>query len=183
MSRKANEQKKRFLNNKKNLSSGLLEVGNEVSTLLGLLKASENHLSAGNVLLGVVEVLIQSLFVPCDSGVLVGGSVSKALAASGLATEESVERGTLLVNTGGYDVALHALLEDLGSLASVTSGGIRKAARLVATTETKDKMEGRLLLNVVVGESPAIYPFVSYTSHKYSFLVNSTYPRAACRRR
>ena len=35
----------------------VLEVGDEIVAVLGLLQATEGHLGAGNVLLGVLEVL------------------------------------------------------------------------------------------------------------------------------
>lgn len=39
------------------LSSGLLEVGDQVVPVLGLLQATESHLGARDVLLRVLEVL------------------------------------------------------------------------------------------------------------------------------
>jgi hypothetical protein len=39
------------------LSGGLLEVGDEVVSVLGLLETAEGHLGARDVLLGVLEVL------------------------------------------------------------------------------------------------------------------------------
>jgi hypothetical protein len=41
----------------KRLFGLLLEEGDQVVTVLGLLEATEGHLGAGNVLLGVLEVL------------------------------------------------------------------------------------------------------------------------------
>ena len=50
-----------------NLSGGFLKVGNEVLAVLLLLKTSENHLSAGDHLLRVDEVLHERLLVPFDT--------------------------------------------------------------------------------------------------------------------
>ena len=71
----------------------LLEEGDEVVAVLGLLETTEGHLGAGNVLLGVLEVLelwrisiashrtfhpwqtYQSVLVPGDTLLLVGVGV------------------------------------------------------------------------------------------------------------
>jgi len=55
---------------------GLLsEEGDQVVTVLGLLETTESHLGSGNVLLGVLEVLEQSVVVPLDALLLVGVGV------------------------------------------------------------------------------------------------------------
>ena len=71
-----------------------------------------------DVLLGVLKVIEQSIFSPCDSGLLVGSTVRVAIRLAGLTTKESVKIRALLVWTTFFDsVTLTALsLEDLGSL-------------------------------------------------------------------
>jgi hypothetical protein len=55
---------------------GLLsEEGDQVVTVLGLLETTESHLGSGNVLLGVLEVLEESVVVPLDALLLVGVGV------------------------------------------------------------------------------------------------------------
>lgn len=50
------------------LCGGLLEVGDEVVAVIGLLETTERHLGARNVLLGVLEVLeLQKLSVTCSN--------------------------------------------------------------------------------------------------------------------
>lgn len=51
----------------KHLGGGLLEVSNEISSLLTLLDSGEDHLGSGDVLLGVDEVLEEVLLAPDDS--------------------------------------------------------------------------------------------------------------------
>ena len=91
---------------------GLLEVGDEVVAVLVLLETRERHLRArdvlvatgvmsadaiagptprGTYLLGVLEVLEESVLVPCNALRHVGGSVRVALALAGLATEDTAE--------------------------------------------------------------------------------------------
>jgi hypothetical protein len=104
------------------LSSGVLEVGDEVLPVLLLLEATEGHLRAGDVLLGVLEVGEKSVVVPGDALLLVGVGVGVALDGAGLAAEEAVERGADLVTAASLDgVALRAArLEKVGTLLSVT---------------------------------------------------------------
>ena len=51
---------------------GLVDVGNQVGPVLLLLQPGEDHLGAGDVLLGVDEVLVQGVLAPGDALVLVG---------------------------------------------------------------------------------------------------------------
>ena len=51
---------------------GGLQVGDEVSPVLLLLETGEDHLGAGDVLLGVDEVLVQGVLAPGDALVDVG---------------------------------------------------------------------------------------------------------------
>jgi len=57
------------------LSSGLLEVGDQVVPVLGLLQATEGHLGARDVLLRVLEVFEQGVLLPGDTLGLVGVGV------------------------------------------------------------------------------------------------------------
>lgn len=79
------------------LSTRVLEVGNEVVSVLGLLQATEGHLGAGDVLLGVLEVVEEGLVVPLDTLLLVGVGVGVALDGTTLAAEEAVQGGADLV--------------------------------------------------------------------------------------
>ena len=63
------------------------------------------------------EVVEEVLVVPGDTGILVGLGVREAFSLAGLAVDEAVQVGTLLVTLTSTDgVALRALgLEDLGA--------------------------------------------------------------------
>lgn len=106
----------------KRLSGVLLEVGDEVVALLALLETTEGHLGTGNELLGVLEVLEQSVLVPGHTGLLVGIGVGIALDLTGLTAEEAEEVGADLVSTTALDgvALLAASLEELGTLLRVT---------------------------------------------------------------
>jgi len=103
------------------LFSLLLEESDEVVTVLGLLETTEGHLGAGDVLLGVLEVLEEGVLVPGDALLLVGVGVGVALDLSGLAAEEAVEHGADLVALALLQgVALRAAgLEKVGTLLSI----------------------------------------------------------------
>jgi hypothetical protein len=92
--------------------------------VLSLLEATESHLGAGNVLLGVLEVLKESVLIPVDSALLVGVGVGEALDLARLAAEDTVElRADLVALAGLQGVALCAAgLEEVGSLLVVTCG-------------------------------------------------------------
>jgi hypothetical protein len=100
----------------------VLEVGNQVVPVLLLLETAEGHLGAGDVFLGVLEVLEEGLVLPGDALLLVGVGVGVAVDGTGLAAEEAVESGTDLVAAVLLDgVALCAArLEQVGTLLSVT---------------------------------------------------------------
>jgi hypothetical protein len=104
------------------LSSGLLEEGDEVIPVLLLLEAAKRHLGAGDVLLGVLEVVEQRLLLPDDALVAVGVRVRVAADLARLAAKEAVERGADLVAATVLDrVALGAPgLEQVGTLLDVT---------------------------------------------------------------
>ena len=106
--------------------SGVLKVIRTRSVLtvpvLSLLEATEGHLGARNVLLGVLEVLEESVLVPVDSAVLVGIGVGEAGNLARLAAEETVElRANLVALAGLQGVALCATgLEETSALLGVT---------------------------------------------------------------
>lgn len=81
------------------LGSGLLEVGNEVSTLLLLLDGSSSHLGALDVLLGVLDVVEQSLLAPKDTSITVGLGVGVPLGSSRHTSEKPVQVGPSLVDS------------------------------------------------------------------------------------
>jgi hypothetical protein len=104
------------------LFGGLLEVGDEVVPVLLLLETAEGHLGAGNVLLGVLEVLEEGLLVPLNALLLVGVGVGVAGDGTSVAAEKTVKRGADLVTlTLTKGVALGATgLEEVGTLLGVT---------------------------------------------------------------
>lgn len=102
----------------------LLEERDEVVAVLRLLETTESHLGTGDVLLGVLEVLEESVLVPGDALLLVGVGVGVAVDLSGLAAEETVKHGADLVAlTLLQGVALRAAgLEEVGTLLSIACG-------------------------------------------------------------
>lgn len=90
--------------------------------VLSLLEATEGHLGARNVLLGVLEVLEESVLVPVDGTLLVGVGVRETGDLTGLAAEETVElRANLVALAGLQGVALCATgFEEVGALLGVT---------------------------------------------------------------
>lgn len=95
----------------------LLEEGNEVGTVLGLLHTSEDHLGTRDHLLGVLEVLEERLLSPGDTGVGVSSGVSVALTGTSGAADDTSEVGTLLALalSSNDRVALEAELLEEGS--------------------------------------------------------------------
>lgn len=81
------------------LSGRVLEEGNEVVSVLGLLETSEGHLGTGNVLLWVLEVIEESVLGPMDTSTLVGVGVGVALGVSRLTAKNTVEVGSDFVGT------------------------------------------------------------------------------------
>ena len=59
------------------LCCGRFDVSDQVTTILLLLETGEHHLGARDVLLGVLQVNVQSLRVPLDPLLNVGRSVSE----------------------------------------------------------------------------------------------------------
>jgi hypothetical protein len=103
------------------LSSSILEVGNEVVAVLGLLQATESHLGTGDVLLGVLEVLEESVVVPLNALLLVGIGVGVAINGAGLAAPETVQsRSDLVAAVLLNGVALSTSgLEKVGTLLDI----------------------------------------------------------------
>merc|ERR1719249_442307 len=94
-----------------NLGSGLLDVGYQVAPVLLLLQAGEDHLGAGDVLLGVLQVDIQGVLVPGDPLANVGRGVGEPSSSSSLPAPHTVKVGTLLVLAARLNsVALRASL-------------------------------------------------------------------------
>lgn len=91
------------------------------STNLVLLQATESHLGTGNVLLGVLEVLKESVLVPDDTLLLVGVGVGEALGLARLAAKQTVEvRSDLVLTASLKGVALSAAgLEEVSTLSFV----------------------------------------------------------------
>lgn len=98
------------------------DVRDDVVPVLVLLETTEGHLGTRNVLLGVLEVLEESVLVPGDALLLVGIGVGVAVDGAGLAAEEAVESGAdLVAATLLKGVALSAAgLEEVGTLLGIT---------------------------------------------------------------
>lgn len=99
------------------------DVRNQVIPVLLLLQATEGHLGARNVLLGVLEVGEEGVLVPSDALLLVGVGVGVALDGTGLAAEEAVQsRADLVAAALLNGVALRAAgLEEVGTLLGVSA--------------------------------------------------------------
>merc|ERR1712027_132562 len=99
-----------------------LKEGDEVSSLLILLDASEDHLRPRDVLFGVDQVLEHVLVRPHDPRVLVGLRVCETFASARGAAHDAPEgRALLCVATLLNGVALSTLgLEELSPLFHVT---------------------------------------------------------------
>jgi hypothetical protein len=106
------------------LGGGLLQVGNDILAILGLLEAGESHLCAWNVLLWVLQVLKQRILVPNDTLLLVGSSVAVAWLGTALAAKQTMKVWTDRVGTTLlYGVALSATgLEQLSTGSTYTGG-------------------------------------------------------------
>lgn len=118
-------------------------VRNQVISVLSLLQATEGHLGARDVLLGVLEVLEERLVVPGDALLLVGIGVGVALDGAGLAAEEAVQGRADLVAAGGVDgVALSAArLEEVGTLLNITWVAYQSSAA-AGCTRVRSEMLG-----------------------------------------
>ena len=100
----------------------MLQVSNQVLPVLVLLQSSKGHLGAGNVLLGVLQVLEQGLISPGDTLVNVGSGVRVSVCLTGLTAKDTKQVGTNFVwSTTLEGVALSTTgLEETGSLLNVT---------------------------------------------------------------
>lgn len=100
-----------------------LQVSDQITTLIGLLQTGEDHLGAGDVLLGVLQIFEECVLIPGDALGLVGVCVREAGRLAGLATDQTVQVGAHLVLATGLDgVALCAALhEQLLALLNITS--------------------------------------------------------------
>lgn len=99
------------------------QVSDEITTLIGLLEASEDHLGAGDVLLWIFQILEEGVLAPGNSLSLVGIGVRESSGLTSFTAEDSVQIRADLVLAASFDsVALRASLnEDLLSLLNITS--------------------------------------------------------------
>lgn len=79
------------LNTKISLLGGWFKISDKVSTLLGFLQASENHLCSRNIFLGILQVLKESVFWPCNSLWFVSVCIGETRCLACLAAEKPVE--------------------------------------------------------------------------------------------
>src|SRR5712672_336656 len=90
----------------------LREKRPEVAGLLLVLDAGEYHLGAGNLCLGVLDVVLELGLVPGDAGILVGIRVGITLSRAGVAAVEPIEfRADLVLGAFADRVAGRALIE------------------------------------------------------------------------
>src|SRR5258708_32762790 len=90
----------------------LRENRTEVAGSFLVLDAGEYHLGAGNLRLGVLDVVLELGLVPGDAGILVGIRVGITLRRAGVAAVETVGPGADLVLGAFADpVAGHAVFE------------------------------------------------------------------------
>src|ERR1700730_9386686 len=88
------------------------DVGPEVVGLLLVLDAGQDHLGAGDLSPGVLDVLEELFLVPGDAGILVGVGIGIIRRGAGLAAVEPVELGADLVLGAVADrMAGHAFVE------------------------------------------------------------------------
>jgi hypothetical protein len=99
----------------------LENLRNEVVAVLGLLETTESHLGSGDVLLGVLEVLEESVVVPLNTLLLVGIGVRVTVDGTGLAAPETVQsRADLVAAVLLNGVALSTSgLEKVGTLLEI----------------------------------------------------------------
>jgi hypothetical protein len=137
----------------------VLEVGNEVVAVLGLLQATERHLGTGDVLLRVLEVLEKGVVVPLNTLLLVGIGVRVTVDGTGLAAPETVQSRSDLVATVLLNgVALSTSgLEEVGTLLDIAASHcecgllIKKLKVVVITTRGVSQRRGidRLMVESV----------------------------------
>jgi len=89
------------------LLGSLLEVGDEVIPVLGLLQASERHLGTRDVLFRVLEILEECFLSPSHAFINISSSVREIFDLARLAAEQPVEvRSDLVGFASGEGVTL-----------------------------------------------------------------------------
>ena len=98
----------------------VLQVSNQVSSILILLQTSEDHLSARDELLRVHKVGVQDILGPSDTRAHVSFRVAETRGGASSSAQQTEEIGTLLVGSTFLDgVALRTFgLENLSSFGS-----------------------------------------------------------------
>ena len=84
---------------KNTLSSCVLQVGNDISTILLLLETSENHLCSWNVLLWIQKVLIEGILTPNNTLILVCLTVGVSFGLSSVSSKQTSQVWALLVTS------------------------------------------------------------------------------------
>jgi len=109
------------------LFGGLLEISDEIGSLVLLLEACENHLSARDVFLGILQVLPQRIFAPSDTLGLVSVGIFVAGSLASLATKKTMKiRADFVWASFFNSMALSAPLnEKLLALVCVSSRNVR----------------------------------------------------------
>src|SRR5215475_2894246 len=72
----------------------LLEIGNEIVDLVVFGQACKDHLGAGHLRLGILQVLAERRLVPRNAGILVRFAVTVPIDRASFAPDQPVERGT-----------------------------------------------------------------------------------------
>ena len=102
-------------------SIGGKNLRNQILPVLLLLETTESHLGTGDVLLGVLEVVEESLVVPLNTLLLVGVGVGVAIDGTRRAAKETVQgRADLVAAVLLNGVALStSCLEKVGTLLEI----------------------------------------------------------------
>src|SRR5262245_23679779 len=85
------------------VATELFEISPQITRLLGVLDAREDHLGARNFLAWIGDVVLECRLAPGNAGVLVGLGVVVAIDRSALAAVETVQHGADLVHRIGSD--------------------------------------------------------------------------------
>src|SRR5580704_8182421 len=75
----------------------LADIGPQVVDLLLVLDAGEDHLGAGHLGAGVLDVVLEFRLVPDDAGILVGVGIGEIGHAAGMPAVDAIELGADLV--------------------------------------------------------------------------------------
>src|SRR6516225_8238497 len=95
----------------------LLDVCPQVLNFLFVLDAGEDHLGAGNLGSGILDIIGEGFLVPHDARILVGVGIIESGSAGGMPAVETVELGTDQIGRAWPDlVADRAFLENDGAL-------------------------------------------------------------------